>query len=130
GAWGASAAWAGIFNPQINTDSTDQSVNPVSICVHPCRSVAALSSQRIYDLPTLIFAERLERLGADISLRTESEHTSGVSLVIRSFDYADEIVAAHRQKSLFDLHSGFLEAFLAGVEPGRTTFDCRDRKST
>src|SRR5437588_10442009 len=82
--------------------------------------------QRADDLSIVGFAEGLQGLSADVSLRSQAENCLRIRFIIRRLDYADQVVAAHRQVGVLDFNSGLLEGFAASVEPARTVLNTRN----
>src|SRR5438552_18339554 len=82
--------------------------------------------QRADDLSIVGFAEGLQGLSADVSLRSQAENCLRICFIIRRLDYADQVVAAHRQVSVLNFNAGLLKGFAASVQPARTVFNTCD----
>src|SRR5438552_13898295 len=82
--------------------------------------------QRADNLSIVGFAEGLQGLSADVSLRSQAENCLRICFIIRRLDYADQVVATHRQVGVLDFNSGLLEGFAASVEPARTVLNTRN----
>src|SRR5262249_14446076 len=80
-------------------------------------------SQRSDDLTIFIFCESLQRFGADVSLRGQSEHRCGVGFIIRRFHHANHVVAAQGEINLLHLNAGFFEGLPACIKSLGTRAD-------
>src|SRR5437588_8221765 len=87
---------------------------------------ARAKSQRADYLSIVGFAEGLQGLSADVSLRSQAENCLRICFIVRRLDYADQVVAAHRQVRVLDFNSGLLEGFAASFEPARTGRNTRN----
>src|SRR2546430_9324449 len=77
------------------------------------------------DLAILIFSECFQSLSLNVSLTPQPKQRACTGFVIRSLDYADQIVPAHRHIDIFDLRAHFLESLTASIEPTWTILDSR-----